>query len=300
MTALDLEPTTTPPRGRPGSDRPVRRRGIRKTTAGQTATFVVLLLGAVLVALPLYVMVMNAIKSPADAQLSKMWLFPTSPSLDGLSAAWGKLGGSLVNSLELVIPATILSSAIGAINGYVLSKYRFKGSDIVMIVMLMGMFIPYQVVLIPLVQFLSSIGLYGTIPGLILTHVVYGIPIVTLVFRNYYASIPDALLEAASIDGAGFWGTFLRIVVPLSGPGFVVAGIFQFTSIWNEFLFGLVVVPNPDSQPITVALNNLSGTFSVNWNEIMAGAVLTALPTAIVYLVLGRFFVKGLTSGAVK
>jgi glucose/mannose transport system permease protein len=166
--------------------------------------------------------------------------------------------------------------------------------------MLLGMFIPYQVVLIPLVQFLNLIGLYGTIPGLILTHVVYGIPIVTLVFRNYYASIPDALLEAAAIDGAGFWGTFLKIVVPLSGPGFVVAGIFQFTSIWNEFLFGLVVVPNPGSQPITVALNNLSGTFSVNWNEIMAGAVLTALPTAIVYLLLGRFFVRGLTSGAVK
>lgn len=279
-----------------------RRRAGNQTTsrAGNTATLVVLVLAAVFVALPLYVMVVNALKSPAEAQLDKMWLLPTVFDGGGFGPAWDRLKGSLLNSIIMVIPATVLSAGIGSINGYILSKFPFRGSNLLMILMLLGMFIPYQVILIPLVQFLNMIGLYGTIPGLVLVHVVYGIPIATLIFRNYYTSIPDAILEAASIDGSGFWSTFFRIVLPLSVPGYVVAGIFQFTGIWNDFLFGLVVVTNPASQPVTVALNNLSGTFSVDWNVIMAGAALTALPTAIVYLLLGKFFLKGLTSGAVK
>lgn len=208
--------------------------------------------------------------------------------------------GSLGNSILLVIPATLISVGIGSVNGYVLAKFPPKYANGTMIFMLLGMFIPYQVILVPLVQTLNFIGLYGSILGLILTHVVYGIPITTLIFKNYYATVPDELIEAASMDGSGFWSTFWRVIIPISIPGFVVGIIFQFTSIWNEFLFALVIVPNPGSQPITVALNNLSGTFSVQWNVIMAGAILTALPTAIVYFLLGKYFVSGLMAGSIK
>jgi glucose/mannose transport system permease protein len=166
--------------------------------------------------------------------------------------------------------------------------------------MLFGFFIPYQVVLLPLVRFLQMIDLYGTTWGLILTHVVYGLPITTLIFRNYFAGVPSELVEAARVDGAGVMTTFWRVMIPLSIPAFVVVGIFQFTNIWNDFLFGVTIVPNPTAQPVTIALNNLSGTFSVDWNVVMAGAVLAALPTAIIYILLGRFFVQGLLAGSVK
>ena len=166
--------------------------------------------------------------------------------------------------------------------------------------MLFGFFIPYQSILFPLVRFLQTIGVYGTVPGLVLVHVVYGIPITTLIFRNYFATVPTELLEAARVDGAGITTTFISIMLPLSIPAFVVVGIFQFTNIWNDFLFGITVVPNPKAQPVTVALNNLSGSFSVEWNVVMAGAVIAALPTASIYIFLGRFFVRGLLAGSVK
>jgi glucose/mannose transport system permease protein len=199
-----------------------------------------------------------------------------------------------------VIPAVIISSLIGSLNGFILSKYKFKFSNLIFTLMLVGMFIPYQAILIPMVRFLQMVHLYGTLPGLILVHVVYGIPITTLMFRNFYVSVPKALVEAASIDGAGLFKTFLKIIVPLSIPGFVVAGIYQFTNIWNDFLFGIVVIPNPSDQPVTAALNNLAGTQTVDWNVLMAGALIAALPTALIYLFLGRFYIQGLTAGAVK
>jgi glucose/mannose transport system permease protein len=166
--------------------------------------------------------------------------------------------------------------------------------------MLFGFFIPYQSVLLPLVRTLQILGVYGTISGLILVHVIYGIPITTLIFRNYFAGVPSELLDAARVDGAGLFTTFTRVMLPLSIPAFVVVGIFQFTNIWNDFLFGVTVVPNPAAQPVTIALNNLSGTFSVDWNVVMAGAVLAALPTAIIYILLGRFFIRGILAGSVK
>jgi glucose/mannose transport system permease protein len=165
---------------------------------------------------------------------------------------------------------------------------------------LFGFFIPYQAVLLPLVRFLQTIHLYGTIPGLILCHVIYGLPITTLMFRNYFAGVPTELIEAASVDGASMLGTFWKVMLPLSVPAFIVVGIFQFTNIWNDFLFGVTVVPNPAAQPVTIALNNLSGSFSVDWNVVMAGAVIAALPTALVYIFLGRYFVRGLLAGSVK
>ncbi|MDX2683745.1 carbohydrate ABC transporter permease [Streptomyces sp. NY05-11A] len=155
-------------------------------------------------------------------------------------------------------------------------------------------------ILVPLVRFLQSVELYGTLTGLTLVHIIYGIPITTLIFRNYYRGIPDEIIEAAQVDGAGKVSMFGRLILPLSLPGFVVCGIFQFTNVWNDFLFGITVVPDPTQQPVTVALNNLAGNFSVQWNTVMASALLAAIPTALVYILLGRFFVRGLTAGSVK
>ncbi|MBI2200890.1 MAG: carbohydrate ABC transporter permease, partial [Armatimonadetes bacterium] len=180
------------------------------------------------------------------------------------------------------------------------SRWRFPGADLVFTMFLFGMFIPYQSILIPLVQVLSSIELYGSISGLILVHVVYGIPITTLIFRNYYATVPGELIEASKIDGAGILGIYRHVIFPISMPGFAVVMIWQFTSIWNDFLFGVIVTPRPAVQPIMVALNNLAGSYIVEWNVQMAGALLAALPTMLVYVLLGRYFMRGLLAGSLK
>ena len=250
--------------------------------------------------MPVYVLLVTALKPLPEVNLAHMWSPPTALTLDGFNAAWQKLAPNLRNSLILVVPATVLSTIVGSINGYVLSKWRFRGSDFLFTAFLLGMFIPYQSVLIPLVELLQGLHLYGSLLGLILVHVVYGIPITTLIFRNYYAEIPKELLEAASIDGAGLFGIYRWVLAPLSAPGAVVVAIWQFTSIWNEFLFAVVVTSNPAVQPITVALNNLAGSFVVEWNVQMAGALLAALPTLAVYLLLGRFFMRGLLAGSLK
>jgi len=262
--------------------------------------FVLLIIILPLFLLPFYVMLSAAFKTSAQADVLYMWQLPSPVSFDGISKAWEALSPNFINSFLMVIPAVVISTLLGSFNGYLLSKFQFRGSNILFTVMLVGMFIPYQTVLIPIVKFLQMINLYGTIPGLILVHVVYGLPITTLIFRNFYVSIPKALVEAASIDGAGILRTYLSIILPLSLPGFVVAGIFQFTNIWNDFLFGVTVVFDPKRQPVTVALNNLNGTNSVDWTVVMAAAVLAAAPTAIVYIVLGRFFIRGLLAGSMK
>jgi glucose/mannose transport system permease protein len=278
----------------------VRGGGRRKRRGPAIARYVILILFAIAALVPLYIMVSASLKTVADAGIDKMWQLPAPLDLHGLEVAWDRLRPNLINSFLITIPATIVSSLFGSVNGYVLSKIRFKGSNIAFVFILLGMYIPYQAVLVPLVQFLQSVGLYGTIPGLILVHIIYGLPITTLIFRNYYAGIPNELVEAASIDGAGVIRTYLQVFVPLSPPAFAVAAIFQFTNIWNDFLFGLVVIPNVTMQPVTVALNNLSGTTSVDWNTIMAGALITAVPTIIVYVLLGRFFVRGLIAGSYR
>jgi glucose/mannose transport system permease protein len=250
--------------------------------------------------MPVYVMVVNGLKEAEGVSLSTMWNLPTTLSGGGFVEAWERLRPNMYNSLMMVIPATIISSFIGAVNGYLLSKWKFRGSDLLFTLMLFGFFIPYQAILIPLVNFLQVIQVYGTIPGLILVHVIYGLPITTLIFRNYFVGVPTELVEAARVDGAGVVKTFTHIMLPLSIPAFVVVGIFQFTNVWNDFLFGVTVVPNPAAQPVTIALNNLSGSFSVDWNVVMAGAVVAALPTAIIYILLGRYFIRGLLAGSVK
>jgi glucose/mannose transport system permease protein len=247
-------------------------------------------------------------KSFAEVSLSRMWALPSGLYFSSFAQAWNGsvahgfrgLGPNFFNSVKLTIPATVLSSFLGSMNGYVLAKWRFRGVDVIFPAILFGMFIPYQSILIPLVVSLQRIHLYGSLQGLIFVHVVYGIPITTLIFRNYYASIPTELVEAGKIDGAGLWGIYQRVIVPLSAPAFVVAAIWQFTSIWNDFLFGVTVTSNPKVQPITVELNNLAGSYIVDWNVQMGGALLAALPTLFVYIFLGRYFMRGLMAGSLK
>ncbi|KQL55326.1 ABC transporter permease [Heyndrickxia shackletonii] len=261
--------------------------------------YLILIVLCLLFLMPVYVILVTSVKPLDQVTLSDMWKLPTALDFSSYRIAFEKLAPNFMNSLYLVIPATILSALLGALNGYVLSKWRFKGSEILFTAILFGMFIPYQSILIPLIQFLRNIGLYNTIPGLVLVHVVYGIPITTLMFRNFYANIPFSMIESAKIDGAGFLRIFYYIMIPLSLSGFVVVAIWQFTNIWNEFLFA-VTITTSDQQPIMVALQNLSGSQIVQWNVQMAGALLAALPTLLVYIFLGKYFVKGLLAGSVK
>jgi glucose/mannose transport system permease protein len=250
--------------------------------------------------MPLYLMVVTGLKDATNVSLSSMWNLPAYLSGGGFSEAWKRLWPSMVNSLFMTIAATIISAILGAVNGYVFSKCKFKGSNLLFIAFAFGMFIPYQSIIIPLVKFLQTINLYGTVLGLIAVHVVYGIPITAMLFRNFFDTLPNELIEAAKIDGATLIDVLLRIMLPLARPAFIVTGIYQFTNIWNDFLFGVTIVPNPKAQPITVALNNLSGSFSVDWNVVMAGAVIAAIPTALIYIFLGKFFVRGMLAGSVK
>ncbi len=277
--------------------------------------YIILIVFAAFYLMPIYVLLITGLKSISEVSLDRMWDLPRSLSLDSFVRAWfgevtpnGKIDGlapNFLNSVLLAVPATIVSAMLGSINGYILSKWKFPGADVLFPAILFGMFIPYQSVLIPLVQVMNAIKifgqpLYGTLHGLIFVHVVYGIPITTLIFRNYYATIPNDLLESAKIDGAGLIGIYRHILAPISAPGFVVVLIWQFTSVWNEFLFAVVLTNKPSVQPITVALNNLAGSFIVEWNVQMAGALLAALPTLLVFIFLGRFFMRGLLAGALK
>lgn len=248
---------------------------------------------------PLFVMLNTGFKSFEEVDLKTMWRLPQGFSFDNFVAAYEVLAPHLWNSVKLVVPAAVISSALGSLNGYVLAKWKFPGADIIFPIILFGMFIPYQSVLIPLVTFIDQIGLYGSLPGLILTHVIYGIPITTLTFRNYYATVPGELVEAAKIDGATMLGVYRYILLPISMPAFVVVLIWQFTSAWNDFLFA-VVLTNNTNWPITVALNNMAGSQIIAWNVQMAGSFLAALPTLLVYILLGRYFLRGLMSGALK
>lgn len=261
--------------------------------------YIILILLACLFLIPVYVILVTSVKPLDGVTLVNMWKLPSEIDFSSYGQAFEKLAPNFMNSLYLVIPATILSALLGALNGYVLSKWKFKGSEVLFTLILFGMFIPYQSILIPLIQFLRNIELYNTIPGLVLVHVVYGIPITTLMFRNFYANIPLSMIESAKIDGAGFLRIFTNIMLPLSISGFVVVAIWQFTNVWNEFLFAISITTS-DQQPIMVALQNLSGSQIVQWNVQMAGAVLAALPTLLVYILLGKYFVKGLLAGSVK
>jgi len=225
---------------------------------------------------------------------------PLSPTIEPLITAFNLMKGPLLNSLIFTGAAMILSCLLGSINGYILTKIRFKGSNTIFLLFSIGIFLPYQAVLVPLVLTMSRLGLYNNIAGLILVHTTYGITITTLLFRNFYGLIPNSLIMAAKTDGAGTWTIYRRVVLPLSLLPFVVAGVLQFTSIWNDFLFGVVLARGAEALPASVQLANLKGTTEVTWNIQMAGTLWYALPVLIIYIIMGKYLIRGYMAGAIK
>ncbi len=264
------------------------------------ARFAVLLVFVLIVLLPAYVLLVTSLKPAAETTATQAWALPDQATLDGWRQAWEALRAPLLRSLYLALPASIVSSLLGSMNGFVLSKWRFPGDTVLFTLFLFGMFIPYQAVMVPLTQIVRTIGLPSGIPTLIFVHTVFGIPITTLIFRNYYATtLPEEMLEAAKVDGAGLWRSYLWIALPLSIPGFVVTLIWQFTSIWNDFLFA-IFLSNSRNGPVTIALQALAGGQLTNYSASMAGALIASLPTILVYILLGRYFVRGLMAGSLK
>ncbi|MCX7276024.1 MAG: carbohydrate ABC transporter permease [Burkholderiales bacterium] len=270
----------------------------------------VLLLAAFFFLAPMYVMLATSFKDAEEIRSGNLLSLPHALNFEAWQLAWSTactgtdcrgLQPFFWNSVLIVFPAVLISTLWGAINGYVLSLWKFKGSELLFGFMLFGVFMPFQVVLLPMSQILGWLGISSSVYGLILVHCLAGLAGTTLFFRNYYASIPKELVNAARIDGAGFWRIFFRIIVPLSTPIVMVTLIWQFTNIWNDFLFG-VAFSGADSKPITVGLNNMVNTTSSvkNYNVDMAAAVIAGLPTILIYVLAGKFFVKGLTAGAVK
>lgn len=260
--------------------------------------------------MPLFVMITTSLKNLEEIRTGSLMSLPREITLAAWSTAWSSactgiqcegLRPYFWNSVLLAVPAVLISTIIGAINGYVVAQWRFKLSNILFALMLFGCFIPFQVVLLPMARVLGMTGLAGSISGLIFVHVIYGIGFTTLFFRNYYVTIPVELVKAAKVDGASFWRIFFSIFLPLSIPIIVVTVIWQFTQIWNDFLFG-VSFSEAGTQPITVALNNIvnSTTGVKEYNVDMAAAIIAALPTLLVYIVAGKYFIRGLTAGSVK
>jgi glucose/mannose transport system permease protein len=272
--------------------------------------YVVLLFFVVYFLAPLFIMIITSIKPMSEIRTGTLISLPRNPTVEPWLRAWGSatigvsnegIKGFFVNSLKIAIPAVLISTLIGAVNGYVLSKWKFKGSDTFFAMLLLGCFIPFQVILLPMARTLGLLGISGTTAGLVLVHTVYGLAFTTLFFRNFYVGIPDELVNAAKIDGAGFWRIFWKIMLPVSKPIIMVTLIWQTTQIWNDFLFG-VCFSTGETQPVTVALNNLVNTSSAvkEYNVDMAAAIIAALPTLFVYFAAGKYFVRGLTAGAVK
>jgi glucose/mannose transport system permease protein len=272
--------------------------------------YALLVLACAYYLLPLFVMIATSLKSLDEISAGNMLAWPRDIGFDAWAKAWSSactgvrcegLNGYFWNSVSFTAPAVLLSTAIGAFNGYALTLWRFRGSDVIFMLLMIGCFIPFQVVLLPMARTLGVLGIANTVTGLIMVHVIYGLAFTTLFFRNYYVTIPDELTKAAKIDGAGFFRIFWRIILPLSWPIIMVTVIWQFTQIWNDFLFG-VVFSSGERQPITVALNNLVNTSTgvKEYNVDMAAAIIAGLPTLFVYVVAGKYFLRGLTAGAVK
>lgn len=283
---------------------------VRTGRIARAFIYLVLLLFALFYLLPLYVMLVNSVKPLSEITGGGMMALPQVWTVEPWLKAWSTaqigveptgLRPYFWNSISMVVPAVALSTILGALNGYILTKWRFRGDTILFGLMLFACFIPFQIVLIPMAAVLGTLGLSGTTAGLVLVHLVYGIGFSTLYFRNYYAVFPTELVRAAQIDGAGFFRIFWRILLPSSGPISVVCIIWQFTNIWNDFLFGASFASG-DGAPMTVALNNLvqSSTGVKEYNVHFAGAILAALPTLLVYIIAGRYFVRGLMAGSVK
>jgi len=283
---------------------------MRKLLIWRLVLYVVLVALALLFLAPLYVVVVASLKTSDEIRIGTILSLPLVPSFAAWAKAWSTacIGASclglrpyFLNSWLIALPAVAISVLLGAVNGYALTKWRFRGAELLFAALLVGCFVPFQVILIPMARVLATLGLFGSLSGLVLVHIAYGIAVTTLLFRNYYLGVPDEIVRAARLDGAGFFATFGHVVLPLSKPMLAVAAILQFTGIWNDFLFG-VVFAGAGNAPVTVALNNLASASlgAREYNTDMAAALLTALPTIVVYVLSGRYFLRGLTAGAVK
>lgn len=273
----------------------------RTLSAGTLARYAILIFSLALVLIPVYVLVVTSFKGHGDADPSRTWFLPQVWEFENWSKAWAELAAPIGRTLLLVIPSSLISAMLGSVNGFVLSRWRFPGANVVFTLILFGMFIPYQAVMIPLLKLIIATDIPQGIPALILAHVVYGIPITTLIFRNYYESVPGELIEAARVDGAGMLRTYLQVVLPISLPSFVVVLIWQFTSAWNDFLFALFFGAGIHNGPVMLALNNLArGSILADYGASMSGALIASIPTLLVYILLGKYFVGGLMSGSVK
>ena len=251
--------------------------------------------------MPVYVVLVNGLKPFSEVSLQKMWDLPaTGVSFESFEKGWQAVSPNFIASMKITVPTALISSFIGSINGYIFAKWQFKYSNIVFLMVLFGLFLPYQGILIPLVQVLVKIGIYGSIPGVILTHTIFGIPITALIFRGYFVSVPTDLVEAARIDGAGFFGVYRYIMFPIAAPAFAVVLIWQFTQVWNDFLLALIILSNPKDAPVMVAVNNLANSYFVEYNVQFAAALIASAPTLIIYFALGKLFMRGLLAGAVK
>lgn len=248
---------------------------------------------------PIYAMINTSLKDTPELAYGPIQL-AKGFNLSAYGEAFQRIKQPYVNSAIMAVSATVLSSFIGAMSGYVLSRYRFRGSSIVFFLIIIGFYVAPQSILIPLVRFMGMLGIYNTYFALILTHTAYGVPITTLLFKNYFDPIPTALVESAQIDGCSVIGVFTKIMLPLALPGFAVVGIFQFTNIWNDYLYGLTLTQGVASQPVTVAVANLKGTTVAAWNVHMAGAFMSSIPVLVIYLFFLRLIIKGLLMGSVK
>ncbi len=287
----------------------VERRGARQLVL-RILLFVVLGLFCFIYLMPLVVMISTSLKSLAEIRTGSFIALPREVTFDAWGKAWNSacvgvrcngLAPYMWNSVAMVVPAVAISTFLGAVNGYALTKWRFRGANTIFSLMLFGAFIPFQVVLLPMARTLGYFGLAGSTYGLILVHTVYGLAFTTLFFRNFFVSVSDGIVQAAKIDGAGFFPIFFKLMLPMAVPTIVVTVIWQFTQIWNDFLFGIAFTVG-DSNPATVALNNIvaSSTGVKEYNVDMAAAIIAGLPTLLVYVLAGNYFVRGLAAGAVK
>lgn len=267
-------------------------------------------LAALYYLLPLYVMIVTSMKGMPEIRMGNIFSPPVEITFEPWAKAWASactglncdgLSRGFWNSVQILLPSVVVSIAVASVSGYALANWRFKGSEVFFSILIVGAFIPYQVMIYPIVILLRELGIYGTLTGLVIVHTIFGMPILTLLFRNYFTSLPEELFKAARIDGAGFWQIYFRIMLPMALPIFVVAMILQVTGIWNDFLFG-VVFTRPDSYPMTVQLNNIVNSVQgvKEYNVNMAATLLTGAVPLFVYFVSGRLFVRGIAAGAVK
>jgi glucose/mannose transport system permease protein len=289
---------------------PRGRRPRRALSPRNIVLYGTLFVAALYYLLPLYVMVVTSLKGMPEIRLGNIFSPPMEITFEPWVTAWSQactglncdgLSRGFWNSVRILVPSVVVSIAVASVSGYALANWRFKGSEFFFSILIIGAFIPYQVMIYPVVIVLRELGVYGTLTGLIIVHTIFGMPILTLLFRNYFASLPVELFKAARIDGAGFWQIYFRIMLPMSLPIFVVAMILQVTGIWNDFLFG-VVFTRPDTYPMTVQLNNIVNSVQgvKEYNVNMAATLLTGAVPLIVYFVSGRLFVRGIAAGAVK